>query len=573
MHNCILANPSGPLCRACFIGLAFAWVWVGLAAWTVAEEPTAKLTEALRGKDEKSRIQAIDSLGRLGPAGKGAVGDLIAQLNDKSPTVRAHTAHALQLIGPTAREATGALSKAIGDPDAHVRRTAIMALQSIGPEPKAVVGVLAKALQDPELSVRVAALSALTELGEVAVPVLAEALGNPDTRYWAALALGELGPNAKGAVTNLTGALEDQRPEVRREALIALARIGADAAPAVPAAMQALADPHESVRHAAALALGRIGPPAAQAAGTLRQTMQSPDELMRTLSAWALARIEPTNQAAREQAIPLLIASLKNKNPRVQIAALKGLADLEPQPAQWVPALTTLMAEGDPGLVGEALGTLAALGDAATPALVEALKRPEARWRAAMLLARIGPKARAAVPALVGALGDKDPDVRREVLFALGSMGAEAASSEGTIVKSLDDPEVRVRASAAYALGRIGQPAKVAVTHLKKSLESPDSILRVVSAWSLVQIAPKDPQVVRDALPVLMQGLQNQNVAVRRGAAEALGALGPAGRPANKQLQSATHDPDETVRKAATTALELTGGLIIKSDEGSNRGR
>jgi HEAT repeats len=105
------------------------------------------------------------------------------------------------------------------------------------------------------------------------------------------------------------------------------------------------------------------------------------------------------------------------------------------------------------------------------------------------------------------------------------------------------------------------------VPRLRKSLEAPDATVRVISAWALVHIAPSDVQVVREALPVLMQGLENQNVAVRRGAAEALGALGPAGRPANKQLQAATHDPDETVRKAAAAALERTGGLIIKSDE------
>jgi HEAT repeat protein len=218
-------------------------------------------------------------------------------------------------------------------------------------------------------------------------------------------------------------------------------------------------------------------------------------------------------------------------------------------------------------VVSEALGISGSLGEAATPALIEALKRPEARWRAATLLARIGSKAGAAVPALVGALGDADSEVRREVLFAMGSMGPLAASATAPIAKSLEDADVRVGSSAAYALGRIGQPAQVAVGQLRKTVESPDPMLRVISAWALVQIAPKDPQVARTALPVLMQGLQNHNVAVRRGAAEALGMLGPAGRPAAKQLQAAQRDPDESVRKAATTAFERTGGLIIESEK------
>jgi HEAT repeat protein len=564
MHDYMHAVRRRLMPEAFFPGFQLVVVVVALAGGATAQESVSKLSEALRSPDEKARIQAIDSLGRLGPGAKGAVGDLTAQLSDKSANVRAHAAHALQLIGPPAREAAAALTKTASDPDAHVRRNSIMALQSIGPEPESVLGVLSRALMDPEPPVRVAALSTLTELGEAALPVLAEALANPDTRYWAALALGELGPKAKPAVDGLTRALEDQRPEVRREALVALAHIGPDASSAVPAVMAALADPDGSVRHSAAFALGRIGPPAAvQAAGVLRRNMQGADDLMRTISAWSLARIEPTNQASREQAIPLLIAALKNKNPHVQIAGLRGLADLQLPPAQWVTALTAIMAEGDPAVVSEALGISGSLGEAATPVLIEALKRPEARWRAAALLARIGAKASSAVPALVGALGDADPEVRREVLFALGSIGPQAAAATAPITKSLEDADVRVGSSAAYALGRIGQPAQVAVGQLRKTVESPDPMLRVISALALVQIAPKDPQVVRDALPVLMQGLQNHNVAVRRSAAEALGVLGPAGRAATKQLQAVLRDPDESVRKAAATALERTGGLII----------
>ncbi len=64
-------------------------------------------------------------------------------------------------------------------------------------------------------------------------------------------------------------------------------------------------------------------------------------------------------------------------------------------------------------------------------------------------------------------------------------------------------------------------------------------------------------------LPVLMQGLQSQNVAVRRGAAEGLGLLGTAARSAIAALQTATKDPDESVAKAATIALEKVGGSPI----------
>ena len=187
-----------------------------------------------------------------------------------------------------------------------------------------------------------------------------------------------------------------------------------------------------------------------------------------------------------------------------------------------VPVLAKVFAKGEPPIVDQALLALATMGDAATPALIEALKRPEARWRAASVLAHIGAPAKSAVPGLVGALDDKNPDVRREILHALASIGPDSASAHAVMTSALEDPDLRVAAMAAYALGRLGQGAKSSVPALRRSLESTDPVLRVSSAWALAHITPT-PETARLAVPVLMQGLKNENVAVRRGAADALG--------------------------------------------------
>ncbi len=346
--------------------------------------------------------------------------------------------------------------RAVGDPDTHVRRMAILALESIHPEPAGVTAALTKALEDSEPAVRIAALNALTEEGEAAVPALAKALANPKTRYWALLALGELGPQAKSAIGDLIPLLKDERAEIRRETLITLSRMGPDAAPAVQAIILALADdPHPTVRDSAALALGRMGPGAAAAADALTKATHDPDEMLKVVSLWALARVEPTNDAARKEAIAKLTAALKNANPRVQVMALKGLVDLNSAPEKLVPLLTNIIAEakGEGALVDEALGALSVMGENGAPGLIAALKSPEARGRAAMLLAQIGPKAGGAVSALAAALDDKNPEVRREILFALANMGSSATTAERAIAKELEDPESRVRAGAAYALG------------------------------------------------------------------------------------------------------------------------
>src|SRR4029079_13800955 len=114
-----------------------------------------------------------------------------------------------------------------------------------------------------------------------------------------------------------------------------------------------------SVRHAAAFALGHIGPAAASAAPALANARQSNDPLMQTVSAWALAHIEPKNEEVRREAVTLLTARLKDKNPRVQGAALRGLVELKPDAKTLLPSLSLVVTEGDPGVIQDALSVVA----------------------------------------------------------------------------------------------------------------------------------------------------------------------------------------------------------------------
>jgi HEAT repeat protein len=392
---------------------------------------------------------------------------------------------------------------------------------------------------------------------------LSSALASEETRYWAALAFGELGPNAKDAVPAIAKALDDKRPEVKRELLIALARIGADAAPAVPQITPLLEDQDESVAHAAGFALGSIGPGAASAIDALQSAKQNKDSLEACINCWAIARIQPENQQARTHAIEMLLETVKDKNPRVQSAAIRGLMDLKAPPKQLVPALAYVVLNGEEPAVGEALGGLSVMGDAAAEVLDEALARPEARGRAAMLITYLGDKAKATVPALVGALADENPDVRREVLFALAAIGPESVQATPVLEKELTDPNAANRAVAAYALGRIGPGAKAALPSLQEELSSDDPLVRVASAYALVNIAPQSEPIVRAAIPVLVQGLQSPVAAARRGSAEALGMIGkPARQAAEGALKAAANDPDETVRNAVLAALEQMGAVV-----------
>ncbi|REK11400.1 MAG: hypothetical protein DWQ37_14035 [Planctomycetota bacterium] len=554
------------------LGLAAIGLSCLLLASIARADDVAKWVKLLSSGDQAQRIEAIDELSHLGPAAKDATGALAKQLSDESPSVRAHAAYALGKIGPAAIAAAPELAKLIADPDDDVQHTAIDALEKIKPEPSVVIDALGKALEDPDPAVRVAALSALTDAGETAVPVLGKALGNADTRYWAALALGELGPVAKGAVSELAAALKDDRPEVRREVLIALARIGPDAAPAVKDITPLLDDSDDSVAHAAGFALGAIGPKAASATDALTKAMDHDDSLEECVYCWALARIEPKNEEAREHAIEMLVAAANDENPRVQAAVVRGLMDLKAPPEKTVPALGYVILNGQEPAVHEALGALLAMGDQATPVLAKALERPEVRGRAALLLTYLGPKAQAAVPELTTALSDEDPEVRREVLFALAAIGPEAAEATPALVKRMNDSEVRNRAVAAYALGRIGPGASAALPKLQEELTSPEAVVRVASAFALVHVAPDNPAIIRASVPVLIQGLRNPLPAARRGAAEGLAAVGkPARSAAERALKAAAEDPDASVRNAALEALEKMGVVVDSPVPSSSR--
>jgi HEAT repeat protein len=86
-------------------------------------------------------------------------------------------------------------------------------------------------------------------------------------RWRAARALGMMGPEARGAVPELSRALKDDDPMLRAEAASALGQMGPAARPAVPALKELLTDKHLPVRDAAENALKAINAKPGKAPG------------------------------------------------------------------------------------------------------------------------------------------------------------------------------------------------------------------------------------------------------------------------------------------------------------------
>jgi len=189
--------------------------------------------------------------------------------------------------------------------------------------------------------------------------------------------------------------------------------------------------------------------------------------------------------------------------------------------------LAKLLADHRPTVRNRAVADLARAGEAAAPALIDALKpsRPvETRRNAVWTAVRIGsPEALAIVRE---GLADRDESVRQAAANAVSLVrDGEAA---GALVKMLADASLPNRRASAEALGRIGDAA--AVPHLLEALadsSADDRVLNHSLTYALIEIndpeataaglASTEPRVLRSALMAIDQmeggGLEPRRVA------------------------------------------------------------
>jgi HEAT repeat protein len=518
------------------------------------------LLAALRTEDEQARLEAIDALATRGAKIPGAVAALAEQFKDRSPRVRVRAAAALGELGPAARPAAARLAPLLVDENIHVRRMAIRTLRRIHPDPSLAVPLLVEAIGDADMAVRLTAMDGLAEVGKAAVPALSTALTDDKAAYNVCLALGEIGGDAAEAVPALAERLkQERRSDLRRELILTLGAIGAPAADTVPQLRQALGDIDPGVRLAAVFTLGRIGPKAGAASDGLRRFTTHPTPLLRTLSIWALARVNPDDEHARQKAVAALLEALGGREPRVRAMASRALVDLHADPQRILPALGQMLDARGAEVLDDVLNVLASMGEPAVPLLERLLRMREARARAARLLGRVGPGAKAALPALGDLITCEDAAVRREAILAIGAMGSAAGQSVPAIIEAMHDANTSVRYSACYALGQIGQGASAAQTALQKEIDGADPLLALVSAWALARIEPDCAHTTSKALPQLMAALDDPEPMVRLEAATSLRCLGPRAKAAAPMLaRVAREDPSDLIREMAGEALQTT---------------
>jgi HEAT repeat protein len=516
------------------------------------------LARALGHADAQTRWRAARALGAFGPRAGVVVVALAAALDDEEPLVRAHAAHALGEIGSAAKLAVPALAEKIVDRDTQVRRAVVDAIGKIAPGDTNNIPILTKVLKDADPSVVLPALETLADLGERVVPFLIEALADKDACYWACLVLAEIGPAAQAAVPMLINTAGSDEPEVRMQALMALAAIGPAAQSALPAAVGALDDSQNSVRYGAAYAIGRIGQYDAEADKKLQVLVQAQDPFLQMVSVYALARLHPGDEPMLVRAVQLLVGALKSPDPKVRSGAVRALLELDPPSELTAPALVAALSDADPEVLANVADAAAAQGERMVPRLIRGLENPKLKKVAVMVVQRIGPDAKGAVPAMIKALeADQDGEFRTEVNFAFGAVGPGASAAVPALMKALSDRDNRVVYSACYALGKIGPEAgKEDLAPLRNQLNSPDPMTRLVAALALVEILPDDLEIARQTVPLFTEGLKNPDELVRIESARALGNLGGTAKSVVPALTQATSDPSEAVRQQAAAALQ-----------------
>jgi HEAT repeat protein len=159
------------------------------------------------------------------------------------------------------------------------------------------------------------------------------------------------------------------------------------------------------------------------------------------------------------------------------------------------------------------------------------------RQAAAESLGKIGPNAKAAIPALLRLLRDRHGVVRVAAAESLWRI-ARHPSAITSLVSELrrrEDPNAVVEEAMAQLVMRPGAPtvqdAVAALLEISRDTDHPAHILAAVALWKI------DNRY--DPIPVLVAGLDNERYFTRFLAADSLEEIGPAARVAVPNLVEA----------------------------------
>ncbi|WP_089718834.1 HEAT repeat domain-containing protein [Candidatus Entotheonella palauensis] len=468
------------------------------------------------------RQRAALILGRIGPDARDAMAALIESVVDRDRDMRNEAIRALKQIDPNwltsevTQQAIPMLIEKLGSRSDGVHNTAKLVLSTIGtPAVPDLIRTLSNAEDDQHQGLAAETLGRIGVDAASAVSPLNQALNSDHlhVRRLAAEALGRIGPAAEPAVPNLLQKLADESLAVRGVAAKALAQLESAFEVAAPAVLQLLVHKSAAVRQDAVDALATMGLctiplivdllEAPDIHHLLQGRLQQLEENVRTYQRWlerqyenqdqllsrheasnidwyrhelaaeltpefdatvrlaalqVLSEIGPPTQSAE----PTLLSMLRHERPDMREAAAKALAVIRPETSATVNALMhVLLDRYEPVCMAAELALdviepewrVTPMADPVMQSLIVEMKQGHSA--AGIALLRFG---RAAVPKLMGLLGDESRTVRQSAIDLLGTIGPDAESAIAALADVADnDANGLVRRAAERALMQIRQ--------------------------------------------------------------------------------------------------------------------
>jgi len=185
---------------------------------------------------------------------------------------------------------------------------------------------------------------------------------------------------------------------------------------------------------------------------------------------------------------------------------------------------------------------------------------PHVRRWSARSLADMGRKAEAAVPALIRALDDPDPETRS---WAEGLSQVVGPKTLPLLVSAMTAKSPRVRVLVIMVCGQLKGQGKAVTPALVKMLGDHDAVERgdprfggmKVCKAAVIALGNHGPSAAK-AVPALTAALKSEDATLRWLAAEALGRIGPDAKQAIPALKQLLNDPDNVVRINAAESLK-----------------
>ncbi len=458
---------------------------------------------------------------------------------------------ALERIKPAAATLAPLLRNAMSDPDPFIRlRAATLLREAIrwsgAPTPN-VSPLLLATLRDKDSRLRLLFIDDLVKFDDetrrAAVAILLQRLRSPDPPdvLEATVALAWFGPEAEPAAKILAARLQQGDLADRLGTLFLLGKLGPLAKPAVPAILRAITA-SDAGKNEPDFLNQFLRPPPNFDPGDPRLTFGPEDRnhMFESLSEHGARVLGGIDSEAVRQGIGLFVEMLRADGIEVRRTALESLAKFGPKASSAIPALLNLVE-----------------GMKAVPARSDDLNL------AYLIFKTIHEVGNSDDPLLVEALvrmleskGGFQPVVRGCAADALGRyLGSKPEAVLQALLAAMGDPDLWVRIYAGRSLASLGEAAAEAIPPIIRLLRTEDRNLRGHAA----NVLGKFGHSAQVASAALLVALDDEKDHVRKSAEDALNAVSPIEWETADEALGALRLGDISQRRAAICDLVRPG--------------